>query len=268
MIGRVRDKLDSIFADRAERGRELAAARSLYLDLMKRSLLNLIHSEHERRLKPFDAEARLEGRDWPAMAQTMIGWRRLENLQRCAEDVIERGVPGDFIETGVWRGGALIFMRAILKAYSVEDRTVWGADSFQGLPEPDARDAVNTAADGSEVGAYEELCVTLEEVRANFEKYGLLDGQVRFLPGWFSHTLPQSPIARLSLMRLDGDFYESTYTALASLYPKLSRGGYVIVDDYGALPSCRQAVEDFRRAESITDEIIQIDWTGVYWRRS
>lgn len=262
MIKRVRDRLDSLFAAGAGPGREAAAARALYLDLMKRALLNLIYSEHERRLKPFDDAARLEGRDWPAMAQTMIGWRRLENLQRCAEDVLARRVPGDFIETGVWRGGAIIFMRAILKAYGVADRSVWGADSFQGLPAPDARDA------GSVAQTYEELCVPLDEVRANFEKYGLLDEQVRFLPGWFSHTLPQAPIKKLSLMRLDGDLYESTFTALTSLYPKLSRGGYVIVDDYGTLPSCRQAVEDYRRAESITEEVIPIDWTGVYWRRS
>lgn len=264
MIRRVLDKLNSHSAGGAGAGRELAAARSLYLDLMKRSLLNLIYSEHERRLKPFDDAARLEGRDWPAMAQTMIGWQRLENLQRCAEDVLARRVPGDFIETGVWRGGAIIFMRAVLKAYGVADRSVWGADSFQGLPAPDARHAADA---GSGVQTYEELSVPLDEVRANFEKYGLLDEQVRFLPGWFSHTLPQSPVKRLSLIRLDGDLYESTYTALASLYPKLSRGGYVIVDDYGFLPSCRQAVEDYRRAESITDEVIPIDWTGVYWRR-
>lgn len=262
MIKRVRNRFDSLFPAGAEPGRGPADARALYLDLMKRALLNLIYSEHERRLKPFDDASRLEGRDWPAMAQTMIGWQRLENLQRCAEDVLARRVPGDFIETGVWRGGAIIFMRAILKAYGVADRTVWGADSFQGLPDPGARDA------GSVEQTYEELRVPLEEVRANFERYGLLDGQVRFLPGWFSHTLPHAPIKELSLIRLDGDLYESTFTALTSLYPKLSRGGYVIVDDYGCLPSCRQAVADYRRAESITDEVIPIDWTGVYWRRS
>ena len=88
--------------------------------------------------KPVDFGAREEGYDWPSLAHTMIGVKRLNNLQHCVEEVIKNGVPGDFIETGVWRGGASIFMRSILLAYGVTDRKVWVADSFEGLPEPDA----------------------------------------------------------------------------------------------------------------------------------
>jgi hypothetical protein len=240
-------------------------ARRLYLDLMKRALLNLIYGEHERQVKEFDEQSRIEGREWPAMAHTMIGWARLENLQRCIEDILARGVPGDLIETGVWRGGAIIFMRAVLKAYEVTDRSVWGADSFRGLPPPDA--ARYPADEGDICHTCPELAVTLDEVRSNFEKYGLLDEQCRFWPGWFRDTLPVVPAERLALIRIDGDMYESTYVALANLYPKLSRGGYLIVDDYGALPSCRQAVHDFRDAHNIREDIIPIDWTGIYWRR-
>jgi hypothetical protein len=240
-------------------------ARRLYLDLMKRSLLNLIYGEHERQGTQFDEGTRLEGRDWPAMAHTMIGWARLENLQHCIEDILARGVPGDLIETGVWRGGAIIFMRAMLKAYEVTDRCVWGADSFRGLPPPDA--AQYPADEGDICHTCPELAITLDEVRSNFEKYGLLDEQCRFLPGWFRDTLPTVRAERLALIRLDGDMYESTYVALANLYPKLSRGGYLIVDDYGALPACRQAVHDFRDAQGIREEIIPIDWTGVFWQR-
>jgi O-methyltransferase len=207
----------------------------------------------------------MEGHEWPAMAHTMIGWKRLLNLQNCVEQILAENVPGDLIETGVWRGGAIIFMRAILKAYNVRDRLIWGADSFQGLPAPDP---VRYAADaGDRAHTWRELSISLSEVRANFEKYGLLDEQVRFLPGWFRETLPAAPIEQLSLIRLDGDMYESTYVALENLYPKLSRGGFLIVDDYGALPSCRQAVTDFRQTVGIAEEIIRIDWTGVYWRR-
>lgn len=240
-------------------------ARLLYLDLMKRCVLNLIYSEHEQSLKPFDAQQRIEGREWPALAQTMVGWRRLENIQTCVEDILDRDIPGDLIETGVWRGGALIFMRAVLKAYGIEDRSVWGADSFQGLPQPDA--ALYPVDEGDVTYTYKELAVSLDEVRANFEKYGLLDNQVRFLQGWFRETLPAAPIEKLSLIRLDGDMYESTYVALESLYPKLSRGGYLIVDDYGAVPTCRSAVQDFRQAYKVSEEIIPIDWTGIYWQR-
>ncbi len=80
---------------------------------------------------------RAVGRDWPARADSMIGLRRMDNIQDCIETVIRDDVPGDLIETGVWRGGATIFMRGVLKAYEDTTRTVWVADSFEGLPPPD-----------------------------------------------------------------------------------------------------------------------------------
>jgi hypothetical protein len=84
--------------------------------------------------------------------------------------------------------------------------------------------------------------------------------------GWFRDTLPRLPIERLAIMRLDGDLYESTMDALVNLYPRLSIGGYVIIDDYN-LECCQQAVHDFRRQHSINDEIVHIDGAGVYWKR-
>jgi hypothetical protein len=261
------DVADSVSSmERKITGAPSSDARPLYLDLMKRCLLNLIYSEHESQAKQFDLESRLEGKDeWPTVAHTMIGWKRLENVQSCVEGVMAQGIPGDLIETGVWRGGASIFMRAILKAYGVKDRTVWCADSFRGLPMPDA--ARYPADEGDLTHTCQELSISFETVRANFEKYNLLDEQVRFLQGWFRDTLPVAPIEHLAVIRLDGDMYESTYVALESLYPKLSVGGYLIVDDYGALPNCRKAVHDFRRAYDITQEMVPIDWTGVYWQR-
>jgi O-methyltransferase len=214
---------------------------------------------------PYDAKAREEGRDWPLLAETMVGLKRLDNLQACVEDVIQNNVPGDLIETGVWRGGSTIFMRAILKAYGVTDRSVWVADSFQGLPPPDPEKYPADAGDKLSQATF--LCVSLEQVKANFEKYGLLDEQVRFLKGWFKDTLPRAPIKQLAVMRLDGDMYESTMESLTALYPKLSANGYIIIDDY-ILEACRQAVLDFRASRGITDEIKDIDGTGVYWQRT
>lgn len=220
-----------------------------------------------RRYVAVDPAERAEGRDWPADAETMIGLARLDNLQRCIEEVLRDGVPGDLIETGVWRGGATIFMRGVLAAYSDPSRLVWAADSFAGLPRPDAGRA--PLDDGDTTWAFSaELAVPLETVKANFARYGLLDDRVRFLAGWFKDTLPSAPIERLAVMRLDGDMYESTMDALTALYPKLSPGGFVIVDDYGALANCRAAVHDFRTRHGIDDPIRNIDWTGVYWRRS
>jgi len=207
----------------------------------------------------------MEGRIWPIVAHTMIGLKRLDNLQFCVDEAITNGVRGDLIETGVWRGGAAIFMRAMLKAYGVTDRCVWVADSFEGLPPPDGGKYPPDA--GDRLHEATELAVSLEEVKANFERYGLLDNQVRFLKGWFRDTLPAAPIERLAVLRLDGDMYQSTMDALVNLYPKLSEGGYVIVDDYGAIPACRQAVHDYRSANGITGEIRDIDWTGIFWQK-
>ena len=245
-------------------------ATALYLDLMKRTLTNWIYRDegelYQREPKPFEELVREEGRDWPLNAHTMIGLKRLNNIEFCVEDVITKGVPGDLIETGVWRGGATIFMRAILEAYGVRDRRVWVADSFEGLPKPDAE---RYPLDAGDINfAEEELAVSVEEVRANFERYGLLDERVRFVKGWFRDTLPTAPIEKLSVIRLDGDWYESTMDGLVHLYPKLSVGGYLIVDDYGCVPACRQAVHDYRDAQGITDEICSVDWTGVYWQRT
>src|SRR5207244_9250758 len=106
------------------------------------------------------------------------------------------------------------------------------------------------------------------QVKANFDRYGLLDHQVRFLKGWFRDTLPGAPIEKLAVLRLDGDMYESTMDALTNLYPKLAVGGYLIVDDDGYAPACRQAVQDYRQAHGIKEKILEIDWTGVYWHRT
>ena len=103
-------------------------------------------------------------------------------------DILDRRVPGDLIETGVWRGGACIFMRALLKAFGDTQRKVWLADSFMGLPKPDSE---NYPADlGDSLWTVQELRISVEIVKSNFERYGLLDEQVCFLPGWFRETLP------------------------------------------------------------------------------
>lgn len=268
-------------------------ARDLYLELMKRCLTRLAFDEPYRPLRrparrwqakvllvvqralasrrlelvakaPPAGAARETGRDWPVAAETMVGLARLENVERCVRDVLEQGVPGDLIETGVWRGGTTIFMRAILAAYGDTERVVWAADSFRGLPKPSGRYGADT---GDPHWTYDDLAVSADDVRRNFERYDLLDEQVRFLEGWFQDTLPTAPIERLAVARLDGDMYESTIVALDALYPKLSVGGYVIVDDYGAIEGCRRAVDDYRGDHGIAEPIREVDWTGVYWQR-
>lgn len=231
-------------------------------------MLRQVTSERDLRMvEPgeFDREARQVGRDWPADAETMVGLERLANVRHCLEQVVADGVPGDFVETGAWRGGTCIYARAVLAAHGVTDRTVWVADSFEGLPAPDGRFAADA---GDQHHTQVDLAITVESVEANFRRYDLLDEQVRFLVGWFSDTLPDAPIEQVAVLRLDGDMYGSTIDALDALYDKVPAGGYVVVDDYGAVKGCAQAIHDFRDARGITDELVPIDWAGVYWRKS
>lgn len=207
---------------------------------------------------------RADGRDWPRTAETMIGLARLENLRASIRRIIDDDVPGDLLEAGVWRGGASIYMRAALEAYGDDRRAVWLADSFRGLPKPRPQHA----ADAQDLHwAQTALMVPLEEVKANFERYDLLDERVRFLVGWFADTLPAAPVDALSLLRADGDMYGSTMDILGSLYDRVSVGGFVVIDDYGAIPGCKIATDEFRSARGIEEPLERIDWTGVYWRR-
>jgi O-methyltransferase len=195
----------------------------------------------------------------------MIGLKRLDNLHACIEAVIRGQIQGDLIETGVWRGGACIFMRAALNVYGDQNRKIWVADSFEGLPRPDGRYQQD---EGDLHWTHSELVVSLDQVKANFSRYGLLDDRVCFLKGWFKDTLPRAPIERLAILRLDGDMYSSTMDALVNLYPKLSCGGFAIIDDFYAVETCRKAVNDFRESNNIHEAILPIDPSAVYWRKT
>jgi O-methyltransferase len=269
-----------------EQGSREAEVRDLYLELLIGALTHTIYEGVDRLQPPervrkqmFEAvgnsperwralmdrdRGRAEGRDWPKYAQTMVGLARLRNVRRCVETVLAEDVPGDLIETGVWRGGVAILMRGVLRAHGVDERQVWVADSFAGLPPPDPeRYPSDRESWAHEV---ESLAVPVESVRENFRRYGLLDERVRFVEGWFRDTLPKLRTNTWALVRLDGDMYESTMDGLINLYDGLSVGGFLIVDDL-ALDPCREAVEDFRRERRIEDPIEEIDWTGVYWRK-
>jgi hypothetical protein len=247
---------------------------ALYLDLLKKSLTGtLFHQEPDsdallERFMPDFVRHYIRG-----SAITMLPLSRMDNLQFCVESVINNGVRGDLIETGVWRGGATVFMRGILKAYNIADRDVWVADSFEGLPKPD-REAFPLEAKAHSSPVMTKLlnhfAVGIDDVKKNFAAYGLLDDHVRFLKGWFKDTLPNVPITYLAVMRLDGDFYESTRDALRNLYHRLSPGGYVIIDDYGekSWTYCRKAVDEFRAEQGIDDPLFQVDSKCFFWRRS
>ncbi len=255
--------------------------RSAYLDLLKLSLCDLagartlsvfrVNSVREfdsqiyhRALSEEETPLRAMGSDWPFGGLTMIGLKRLDDLQRCIESVVADGVPGDVIEAGVWRGGASILARATLDTLGESDRTVWVADSFRGLPPPDGEAFPEDR--GLDLSQVDYLVAPVEEVRGNFERFGL-DRGVEFLEGFFSDTLSQLRGHPWSVIRLDGDTYEATWVSLEALYPSLSAGGYVIIDDYLLIKEVKVAVEEFREQRGITAPIQGIDWVGVRWRK-
>jgi O-methyltransferase len=217
------------------------------------------------RTKPFNADAREQGLDWPLFGLTMVGSRRLDNLQKCIEDVLANNVPGCFVETGVWRGGSAILAKALFRSHGADDRIVWCCDSFEGMPIPSQKD-ISLQSD-SDFSDRSFLVATLDQVKANFAKFGLLDDNVRFLKGWFCDTLPTAPVGPIAVLRMDGDLYDSTMDALKNLFDKVSPGGYVIVDDYKSWKGCRQAVDEFRKKHGIDDKIIDIDAHAVYWQK-
>lgn len=216
------------------------------------------------KLKYVDREERMNGGDWPANAKTMIGYKRLSNIEDCLRIIKAESIAGDLIETGVWRGGAVIFMKAVLNELNITDKNVWLADSFQGLPKPKDKFPADQVSD---LHKQRILKVSRKEVEDNFRLYDLFDDKVKFLEGWFDEVLPNAPIEKLSLLRLDGDLYESTSIALENLYPKLTIGGFIIIDDFNAFQFCKKAVLDYRTANEINEEIIEIDNEAVFWRK-
>jgi O-methyltransferase len=231
-----------------------------YLNLLEAALTGMLIEDAPDDWRPpgleFNPHVRLLGGDWPSLACSMIGGVRMRNLRHACETVMLDGIPGDFIETGVWRGGSCIMMKGILEAYGDDTRRVFVADIFDG----------NFPVDPASMPeSYDKLIVPRAQVERNFRHYGLLDERVVFLEGWFKDTLPEAPVDQLAVLRLDGDMYESTMQALDALYHKVSYGGFVIVDDY-IIEQCASAVHDFRERHSIGSPILPIDGTGTYWR--
>ena len=196
-------------------------------------------------------------------AITMIGEVRLELLETAVRHILRQEIPGDFLEAGAWRGGACIYLRALLDVYGCRNRIVYVCDAFDdGFPEPDARFPIDNV---STLHTQDYFKTSNVVVRSYFDAYGYNDEQVRFVCGYFKDTLPMVPADHLALLRLDGDLYSSTWDSLEALYDRVSIGGYVIADDYYAIAHSQRAVDDFRTTRRITEPIRQTDWASAYW---
>lgn len=200
---------------------------------------------------------RINGLHWAGY--TMIGWRRLDNLEYCINQVIKDEIPGAIVEAGVWKGGACIFANAVLRELGVV-RNVYVCDIFSGtFPKPTNEDDAWT-----EVNDFTPLSISLEEVISNFKKFGLLTDNVIFKEGWFSNTLPTIE-KEIAILRIDGDTYQSTMDSLA-LEPQLSSGGYIIMDDW-AIASSRKAFLEYFKGTITEKDVIPVDSLSVYWKK-
>jgi len=203
--------------------------------------------------------ARIEG------AITMVGEVRLEQLEKAVRTVLLENIAGDFLEAGAWRGGACIYLRALLDVFGCRDRIVYVCDSFDdGFPAPDPRFPID---DNSELHKQSYFKTSNAQVRRYFDAYGYDDDQVRFICGYFKDTLAKVPAKHLSILRLDGDLYASTWDTLQALYNRVSIGGYIIADDYFAIVNSQRAVDDFRALHHVHAPIRKIDWASGYWRK-
>lgn len=235
--------------------------KNKYLDLLQMLLLNIIYEDNE--------EGIIQGSVHPENALTMIGLRRMVNLKNLLIETIRNNIEGDILEAGCWRGGAMMYARAILNAYDNNNKKVYCCDSFEGIPRmDDAKYYLDRIA-----YQYEFLNKNpVEKVIKNFNRLGLNEGTI-IVKGYFHNTFPKINVNRLSLLRLDGDTYNSTYISLFYMYPKLSVGGYIIIDDYIDWLGCREATNTYRQENNITEQIYFVDYEygeilrGVYWKK-
>jgi len=262
-----------IWSPSCQSNNEVDVQRERYLNLLIMTLTGSVYgtramrpgtgSVNDLKTQAFSEEVRNIGNDWPEIGYTMIGNDALKSLKVMIQTVIREKIPGDFLEAGVWRGGASILAKGVLRSYGADKiRKVWVCDSFKGLPKN------RTPHDNAVWERMHALRVSKTAVQQHFRKFDLLDENVKFVEGYFVNSLPQirANVTELAVLRLDGDMYESTMDILFNLYEKVTIGGFVIIDDYG-IKVCREAITKFRGMHNITEELLPI-WNAssrYYW---
>jgi len=189
---------------------------------------------------------------------TMTSSRRGRALQRLARRLDHDGVPGALVDCGVWNGGS-----TVLLSEASPDRDVWAYDSFEGLPEAGP-------LDGPESTSWTGECLGAEEkLREGFRRYASPE-RLHVVKGWFDQTFAATAddVGPVALLHADGDWYESVMLTLRTFYPRVSPGGFVVIDDYGAWPGAKRAVDEFRQEVGETAPMVSADFTGRYWRKT
>ncbi|WP_418301560.1 TylF/MycF/NovP-related O-methyltransferase [Lysinibacillus fusiformis] len=200
---------------------------------------------------------------------SMTSIDRLYSLYQSVKYVIANEVQGDFVECGVWRGGSSMMVMETLRKLGVTDRDVYLYDTFEGMSEPSDSDidfCGNRAEQKwlqSQSSSVNLWCyASLDDVKSNIEKTSYPMDKIHFVKGKVEETLTESLPEKLCLLRLDTDWYESTYQELLHLYPLLSLNGVLIIDDYGHWQGARKAVNDYFKKYNVKMLLNKIDFTG------
>ncbi|MBL9148828.1 MAG: class I SAM-dependent methyltransferase [Phycisphaerae bacterium] len=201
---------------------------------------------------------------------TMTNLERLMSLYQVCRYVERRGIPGDLVECGVWRGGSSGVMAAVNLSYGKKPRDLWLYDSFEGIPAPLAIDGV---AAKNYVGGKDDGSLQTTNCLVAEESYVLeLLGKLRFprdrthvVKGWFQNTVPVTQPKQIAILRLDGDWYESTKVCLDHLYPLVAKGGAIVIDDYGDWEGCKKAVDEYLASIGFDPMLHHADRTCRYF---
>lgn len=201
---------------------------------------------------------------------TMTSEARCYALYRAVRYIIENNVLGDFVECGVWRGGSAMLMARVLQEYGAGNRALYLYDTYAGMSEPTDEDKKASGKGGSAAATWQALqkpeyndwCYAgLEEVRENVRKVKYPDTKTHFIKGDVADTLKQKTPERIAILRLDTDWYESTKLELEVLFPKLTKGGVLIIDDYGSWQGAKKAVDEYPEIKHLL--LNRIDNTGM-----
>lgn len=204
---------------------------------------------------------------------TMTSPERVLALCDAVQYVQENNIVGDIVECGVWKGGSMAAVCQTLNALGTTNRTLWMYDTFDGMSEPTESDvdlhghaAAEMLAESDMANAESRESIwcrcSLENVKATLRETGYPESQMRFIKGKVEDTLPNQSPERISILRLDTDWYESTRCELEILFPKLVPGGVLIIDDYGHWQGCRKAVDEHFAANNIRMFLHRVDYTG------
>lgn len=189
---------------------------------------------------------------------TLTGPQRVVALAEAVSYVVRRGVPGAFVECGVWRGGSVLAMVLTLQRLGVTDRDIYLYDTFEGMTEPSELDVSDFGAPAvvewqestrrgekpwSDWFSHETL--NIDEVKGLLLNTGYPEERLHFVKGAVEDTIPRTIPTDIALLRLDTDWYESTHHEMTHLYPLINNGGVLMVDDYGHWKGCRKAIDEY-----------------------